>query len=98
MQYFSALLEFIQHHLNIGVTHIFLTLPFPWHGTAMALYARSLRSYIEEGSVSLTSHLDDGTPDLYAVMGMSFHRDNIKTFQVMGDKFYTPTLRYISFR
>ena len=69
----------------MGVTHIFLTCPFPWHGTVMAQYARSLRSFIEEGTVSLTSHLDDGTPYLYAVMGMSFHRDNMKTFQVTQD-------------
>lgn len=85
LQYLPVLLEFIQHHLNIGVTHIFLTMPFPWHGAVMTQYARILKSYIDEGSVSLTSHLDNSNLQLYSVMGMTLQRDNMKTFQVPSD-------------
>ena len=75
-------LEFLQHHLLMGASHIFLSAPFPWGGSIMTNIQRILRSFIEDGSVSITSHADDGIDYLYSTRGMSFDRDNLKLFQV----------------
>ena len=81
-QSLSIYLEFIQHHLLLGVSHIFLSAPFSWNGTIMNQLQRILRSFIEEGTVSITSHSDDDIDYLYSVRGLSFHRDVIKVLQV----------------
>ena len=66
----------------MGASHIFLTAPFAWGGAIMANIQRILRSFIEDGSVSITSHADEGVDYLYSTRGMSFDRDNLKLFQV----------------
>ena len=66
----------------MGASHIFLTAPFAWGGAIMTNIQRILRSFIEDGSVSITSHADDGVDYLYSTRGMSFDRDNLKLFQV----------------
>ena len=76
-------LEFIQHHLLMGASHIFITAAFAWGGNIMKSLQRVLRSFIEDGSVSMTSHADDALDFLYSVRGLSFYRDNLKVFQVV---------------
>ena len=49
---------------------------------------RVLRSFIEDGSVSMTSHADDALDFLYSVRGLSFYRDNLKVFQVVHTMHY----------
>ena len=49
----------------------------------MTSLQRVLRSFIEDGSVSITSHADDGEDFLYSIRGLGFHRDNMKTMQVL---------------
>ena len=66
----------------MGASHIFLSAPFAWGGSIMTNIQRILRSFIEDGSVSITSHADDGVDYLYSARGMSFDRDNLKLFQV----------------
>jgi hypothetical protein len=75
-------LEFLQHHLLLGVSHIFLTISFAWDGKFLPKYLRILRSFIEEGTVSITSHADNDLEHIYNVKKMAIHRDTIKTFQV----------------
>ena len=66
----------------MGASHIFLTAPFVWGGAMMTNMQRILRSFIEDGSVSITSHVDDGVDYLYSTRGMSFDRDSLNLFQV----------------
>ena len=75
-------LEFIQHHLLLGVSHIFLTMPFVWDGKFLPKYLRILRSFIEEGTVSITSHADNELEHIYNVKKLVISRDTVKTFQV----------------
>ena len=49
----------------------------------MTSLQRVLRSFIEDGSISITSHADDGVDFLYSVRGLGLHRDNMKTMQVL---------------
>ena len=81
-QHINIYLEFIQHHLLMGVSHIFLTAPFGWGGVPMIRLQRVLRSFILDGSVSLTSHADDSIDSLYSTQGLSWGRDTAKIFQV----------------
>ena len=81
-QHIAVYLEFIQHHLLMGVKHIFLTAPFGWGGKIMTSFLRILRSFIEDGSVSMTSHADDNIDYLYSTSGLSWYRDSAKVYQV----------------
>lgn len=80
-QSIPTFLEFLQHHLLLGVAHIFVTMPFTWDG-AIHTYMRLLRSFIEEGSLSLNTHIHHDKDYLYALFGLEFERDNMKTLQV----------------
>ena len=75
-------LEFIQHHLLLGVSHIFLTMSLVWDGKHLPQYMRVLRSFIEDGTVSITSHADNEIEFIYNVKKLAIHRDTVKTFQV----------------
>jgi hypothetical protein len=66
----------------MGASHIFITAAFAWGGKLMTSLQRVLRSFIEDGSISITSHADDGVDFLYSIRGLGFHRDNMKTMQV----------------
>ena len=81
-------LEFIQHHLLLGVSHLFLTLPFVWDGKHLPQYMRILRSFIEDGTVSITSHADNELEHVYNVKKLAIHRDTIKTYQVRLELLY----------
>ena len=78
-----AYLEFVQHHLLMGASHVFLTAPFTWGGKIMTSLQRILRPFIEDGTVSMNSHADDDVDSLYSVRGADFSRDNVKIFQVV---------------
>jgi hypothetical protein len=58
LQSLGLYLEFIQHHINMGVSHIFITVAFAWGGEIMNKLLRIFRTYIEDGSVTITSHTD----------------------------------------
>ena len=66
----------------MGVKHIFLTAPFGWGGKIMTSLLRILRSFTEDGSVSMTSHADDNIDYLYSTAGLSWIRDSIEVYQV----------------
>lgn len=75
-------LEFVQHHLNMGASHIFLASPFTWDSIHMNRLLQIFKSYIDEGTVSFSTHATDGYDYLYSTANLSWHRDNIKIFQV----------------
>jgi hypothetical protein len=54
------LLEFVSHHLLIGIQHIYLPLSLGWRSDYMRRVARVLQSYISDGQVTLVSQSGDG--------------------------------------
>ena len=75
-------LEFLQHHINMGASHIHLTAAFAWTSPHMDRLLRVVKSYVDDGLVSMTSHATDGVDYLYSFRGLSWMRDNIKINQV----------------
>lgn len=75
-------LEFLQHHINMGVKHIFLAASFTWSSPHMARLLRILKSFIDDKLVSINSHPSDDADFLYSFEGLSWMRDNIKINQV----------------
>jgi hypothetical protein len=75
-------LEFIQHHLLLGVNHIFLSSLFAWNKTHMDTMLRVLDSFIKEGSVSMSSSSGDNFDYVYSTAGLVWSRDNVKNFFV----------------
>lgn len=58
-------LEFFEHHLQLGVDHIFTGASFGWKSRQMRNARNVLRSYIEGGLISITSHSGDGLNGIY---------------------------------
>lgn len=75
-------LEFIQHHLLMGISHIFVTSYFSWDSEHANRYKKILRSYIQEGTLSMTTSAADGVDTLYSTDGISWNRDSAKIIQV----------------
>ena len=75
-------LEFIQHHLLMGISHIFVTSYFSWDSEHAYRYKKILKSYIQEGSLSMTTSAADGIDTLYSTDGISWNRDSAKIIQV----------------
>jgi hypothetical protein len=75
-------LEFIEHHLQLGVDKIFIVASFAWGGRHMQTYLRLLEDYIKEGRVSVQSSSYDGYDFVYSVGGLEWARDNVKNFYV----------------
>lgn len=73
-------LEFIQHHLLLGVDHISLSAVFSWDSVPMDRLILLLNSFINDGSVSVSSQAGDGIDDVYSTSGLSWFRDNSKIF------------------
>ena len=63
----------------------------------MTSLQRVMRSFIEDGSISITSHADDGVDFLYSIRGLGFHRDNMKTMQVLHKSHCLSSIVMLSF-
>jgi hypothetical protein len=59
------LLEWIQHHILLGVDHIFSAMTFSWESKHMHSMRKILGSFIDDGLVSITSHSGDGIDGVY---------------------------------
>ena len=70
----------------MGASHIFITTPFTWGGKAMTSLQRILRTFIEDGYLSMNSHADNGNGEdhLYGFHGLSLDRDSMRIIQVSG--------------
>jgi hypothetical protein len=87
-------LEFLQHHISLGVSHIFLTAAFAWDeypatkstdtfsDSNMHNFIRYLDSYIADSFVSVVSVCDDHLDFAYSTKGLLWGRDNVKIFHV----------------
>ena len=71
-------LEFIQHHILLGVEHIFIAVDFSWESIHMKTLLRILESYIASNQVSITSHAGDQVDMVFSLAGMALERDNLK--------------------
>jgi hypothetical protein len=72
--------EFIEHHTQLGVDHMFIVASLTWTGPNMKRLLRSLKTYIDEGSLTVTSHAAGiAESDLtYSFNGISLYRDPFK--------------------
>ena len=81
----AALFEFIQHHILIGVTHIFLGVSFPLESEEVNSYRQFLHSFIDDGFVTIVPErwLDDS--GIYTkgpstgFLGLMYQRGDMKT-------------------
>jgi hypothetical protein len=48
----------------------------------MTSFLRMLRTYVEDGSISMTSHIVDDVDFIYSIEGFALDRDILKTLQV----------------
>jgi hypothetical protein len=51
--------EWIQHHLLMGADHIFTAMTMSWKSSSFELTRRVLRSFIDEGVLSMNTHAGD---------------------------------------
>jgi hypothetical protein len=66
----------------MGASHIFLTAAFTWGGRLMTSFLRMLRTFVEDGSISMTSHIVEDVDYIYSMEGFALDRDILKTLQV----------------
>lgn len=66
-------LEWFQHHILLGVDHIFSAVTFGWESKHMHTISRALSSFIDDGLVSITSHSGDGVDGIYGYVGYSMN-------------------------
>lgn len=79
----AALVEFVQFHSMVGVSHIFLSFAFGLSSPYLDLYVQALQTFIDEGLVSVSSQsLMQSTDFLYSWAGVSWNRDFAKVVQV----------------
>eukprot|EP01035_Chromulina_nebulosa_P017951 gene17951-23578_t len=74
-------LEFVSHHLLIGISHIYISLDISWESPYMKQLLRIYKSYINEGKLTIISQARDGIDIMHSTDGLSFHRSTVKTFQ-----------------
>ena len=73
-------LEFVEHHVSLGVSHIFLGLALDWHSPLMRKYMLLLQPYIEEGKLSLSSLALKGYDDAMGFAGMRLNPEYAELF------------------
>ena len=83
LQSLPLLLEFVQHHLLMGVSHIFLSTQFNWDSTPMSHLISALRGFIQDSFLTITSHTAiDNEDRIYSMHGVSWSRNIIKIYQI----------------
>ncbi len=76
------LLEFVEHHVNLGVDHIFLGVALDWHSPLMRKYFILLQSYVDAGLVSISSMALNGFDDAMGFSGMHINDNYADLFFV----------------
>jgi hypothetical protein len=82
-------LEFVQHHIVLGVQHFFLGSLFSWDSIHMERLMRFLESYIAEGKITISTMCGDGYSSVYSTGGLMWGRDNVKNFHVNMFTYYS---------
>ena len=75
-------LEFLQHHVLIGVEHVFMACSYGWNGAMMSNFLVATKSFIDDGLLSVNSQSGDNFDLLYSFLGGSLDRDTVKIFHV----------------
>jgi hypothetical protein len=68
----AHLLEWVQHHVLLGVQHIFLSVRFAWDSQNMHSLLLALRHFIEQKLVSVSSQAGDGFDRTASTKGLSW--------------------------
>ena len=71
-----VLLEWIQHHVLMGASHIFLGVTFGWDSKHMHSINRIVSSFIDDGLLSITSHSGDNIDGTYRCVLCSSSSDS----------------------
>lgn len=82
-------LEFIEHHLQLGIEHILIATTFTYTSKQMQLLQEILKVYIKLNQVSILSlsHVDN-LEYVYSLHGLQIYRDNIKNIVVNQMTYY----------
>ncbi|RYH29751.1 hypothetical protein EON65_07410 [archaeon] len=81
-EFLGHLLEFIQHHLSIGIQHIFLGVTFAWKSPHMRRLLRVLKPFMDEGKLSIASHTADNLDYRFTLAGTVIRNTPIKVYSV----------------
>jgi hypothetical protein len=84
----SFLVEYLQHHLLLGIEHFHVGVRYDWSSGSMNHMLQGLKAFIDEGQVSVTSMTSDGMNDVYATSGIAFERDDCKVMFVNSCLYY----------
>lgn len=74
------LLEFLEHHYRMGVSHILLAVCFSWRSIHMRRLLRAVRPYIEEKKLSIQTHTVHPLDFRFVVGGAVARNTPIKVF------------------
>jgi hypothetical protein len=68
----AQLLEFVQHHLLLGIRHIFVAVRYAPGSDNMRTLLLTLREFIEAGCVTVSTQAGDGIDRTASLFGMGF--------------------------
>ena len=69
----ADLLEFIEHHSQLGIEHIFIAVGYSWNSRNMHTFLLALRYHIEGGLVSVVSEAGDSIDRTSSTKGMAWY-------------------------
>lgn len=76
----AQLLEFIVHHLMLGIRHIFLAVRYAPGSANMRTLLLSLREFIEAGQVTVSSQSGDGIDRTASLFGLAFSAEFLSLY------------------
>ncbi len=76
-------IEHVQHMVSLGVKHIFLPVQFKWKSMHMIRLIKALRSFINEGLVTITSMSIDGVNFQSAFAGATWNHSAANTIHTL---------------
>lgn len=63
----------------------------------MTSFLRMIRTFVEDGSISMTSHIVDDVDFIYSIEGLALDRDILKTLQVRQSVYPVTFFNPVSF-
>lgn len=75
---YIQLIEWIQHHSNIGIKHLYLSTELAWGTSQMNALIKNLSPYIQDGLVSVVSQASDGVNFYSFVSGLELNHILVK--------------------
>lgn len=75
-------LEFIQHHILIGTTHIFLSVPYSWNSPSMNHLIQTFKPFIQNKQLTIMSESGDNINLWGSTLGIKWTRLAIRNLQI----------------